>query len=178
MQTPSKFGNTPVRYYPNSAATFNLLLSGDIERNPGPTKDPCGKCSKSVRTNQRSLLCEVCLNYWHQKCIPDMSITHYSQLINSSIDWFCPPCTATCLPFSTCCDALFHELFSQRATAPVTTDPLPPTCHSAIHLKTPSPACYSMLVAFAISNRIFKHFCIFISLTLYLSRRLGCQQTV
>lgn len=41
---------------------FNLPLamSGDIEVNPGPVKDPCGNCNRPVKSNQRSLLCEDC----------------------------------------------------------------------------------------------------------------------
>ena len=40
-----RFCKTPVLFYNNSTATFNigLQLSGDIEVNPGPVKDPCGK---------------------------------------------------------------------------------------------------------------------------------------
>lgn len=108
----SKFGKSPVPYYSNATASFNFLLTvyGDIELNPGPVKDPCGSCSRPVKCNQRSLLCEDCNNFWHLKCIPDISITQYNNLISSIVDWFCPYCVYK-LPFSSCTDASFHELF-------------------------------------------------------------------
>ncbi len=31
-----KFGHMPIRYYDNSYVTFNIILSGDVETNPGP----------------------------------------------------------------------------------------------------------------------------------------------
>ena len=34
-----------------------ILLAGDIETNPGPTKYPCTACSKAVRNNQRGIFC-------------------------------------------------------------------------------------------------------------------------
>ena len=41
-------------YYNNSIATFNIILSGDIEQNPGPglPKPKCPRCGKTVRCNQ------------------------------------------------------------------------------------------------------------------------------
>ena len=115
----SKFGKAQVNYYPNSTATFNINLNvcGDIEVNPGPVKDPCGKCSRPVKCNQRSLLCEDCNLYWHQKCIPDMTVTQYTLLITSTIDWICPGCTlAASLPFASCSDASFLSVFENHTT--------------------------------------------------------------
>ena len=42
-------------YYNNSIATFNIILSGDIEQNPGPglPKPKCPRCDKTVRCNQK-----------------------------------------------------------------------------------------------------------------------------
>ena len=63
----SKFGSAPFICYINSTATFHILLtvSGDIEVNPGPVKDPCGRCSRPVKCNKRFLLCEDCNKFWH-----------------------------------------------------------------------------------------------------------------
>ena len=37
-----------------------LVLSGDVEANPGPIRHPCTICSKCVRNNQRAILCSKC----------------------------------------------------------------------------------------------------------------------
>ena len=37
-----------------------LMLSGDIELNPGPVKFPCTICKNPVKKNQRGLCCDVC----------------------------------------------------------------------------------------------------------------------
>ena len=45
-----------------------LLLSGDVEANPGP-RYPCGHCAKSVRSNQPGIFCEACYSWYHTNCI-------------------------------------------------------------------------------------------------------------
>ena len=37
-----------------------LLLCGDIQDNPGPSKCQCGLCDKVVRSNQDAIECEEC----------------------------------------------------------------------------------------------------------------------
>ena len=37
-----------------------LLLCGDIQANPGPVRYPCSVCKKSVKCNQKALLCDGC----------------------------------------------------------------------------------------------------------------------
>ena len=60
-----------------------LLLSGDINVNPGPTwKYPCGVCKKPVKSNQRGIQCDSC----------DVCPTCYETLANSSCAWICPEC--------------------------------------------------------------------------------------
>ena len=54
-------------------AWYLILLSGDIQMNPGPTRrveDPCSVCSKGCRT--KGILCDSCDSWYHTKCI-DMS---------------------------------------------------------------------------------------------------------
>ena len=38
--------------------TVIIILCGDIAQNPGPFKNPCGLCHRSVRNNQRVIQCE------------------------------------------------------------------------------------------------------------------------
>jgi len=77
-----------------------ILLSGDIELNPGPRqyKHPCGVCSKPVKSNQKGIQCEVC-NFWlHTRCIgiPD---DEYRQLQSSVDPWCCKRCQEEALPY-------------------------------------------------------------------------------
>ena len=53
-----KRAKTRIIYYNNSIATFNVILSGDIEHNPGPSlpKSKCPRCDKTVRCNQKRQL--------------------------------------------------------------------------------------------------------------------------
>lgn len=60
----------PITIYANHSATFQLIISGDIETNPGPTiRVVCPVCQKTVRKNSYRLECKVCLNITHVKCI-------------------------------------------------------------------------------------------------------------
>ena len=45
-----------------------LLLSGDIDLNPGPIKFPCGICQKAVRDGMRAVCCDECDVWYHVKC--------------------------------------------------------------------------------------------------------------
>lgn len=53
-----------------------LLLSGNVELNPGPHyKHPCGCCIKPVKANQRGVQCDICDIWYHTRCMlmnPDM----------------------------------------------------------------------------------------------------------
>ena len=42
-----------------SYCSWLLLLSGDIEINPGPVRYPCTVCAKPVRVNQRGVMCDT-----------------------------------------------------------------------------------------------------------------------
>ena len=48
--------------------TLLLFLCGDVELNPGPLRYPCGICTKSVRCNQRGILCDSCDKWFHASC--------------------------------------------------------------------------------------------------------------
>ena len=45
--------SAPILYYSNHSARFQLLISGDVETNPGPTT--CGICERTVRKNSHQM---------------------------------------------------------------------------------------------------------------------------
>ena len=50
----------------HSFLNFALLLSGDIQLNPGPTSDVCFVCKRTL--NERSFYCTKCDLKAHKKC--------------------------------------------------------------------------------------------------------------
>ena len=72
-----KRAKSRVNYYANCIATYNLILAGDIELNPGPglhakPKTPkCNVCDKAVGTNRKRVKCDVCHNLTHVSCLID-----------------------------------------------------------------------------------------------------------
>ena len=68
-----------------------LLLSNNIESNPGPPKYPCGVCSKAVGWNRPAIACDSCDTWYHKDCI-QMSSCIYNTLANSSVSWICCNC--------------------------------------------------------------------------------------
>ena len=66
---------------------------------------PCILCQKSVKRNQRALLCVNCHLWCHFKC------TSVSEaFFNSETDWLCDPCLLSELPFGVCLDESEYEL--------------------------------------------------------------------
>ena len=61
-----KISKYPINYYANSVASQNLILSGDVELNPGPgspVKNNAARYSiwnKTVGTKRKCVKCEVC----------------------------------------------------------------------------------------------------------------------
>ena len=85
-----------------------LLLSGDIEVNPGPCyKYPCSRCDKPVKSNQDGIQCDGCDLWFHRQC-EYLSKSAYLSLSNSNEAWLCSVCA---LPnfsdsfFSSYCDS-------------------------------------------------------------------------
>ena len=74
-KTKIKRTKCPVNYYSNYDATLNLILSGDIELNPGPglharkSTPKCLLCNKGVGTNRKRLQCSQCQNLTHVTCL-------------------------------------------------------------------------------------------------------------
>ena len=47
-----------------------LLLSGNVETNPGPqVKFSCGCCARPVICNQRGVQCDLCNIWFHTRCM-------------------------------------------------------------------------------------------------------------
>ena len=72
-------------------ATYLILIAGDIERNPGPIKDPCCVCSKGCHRNQRAIQCDECNGWFHARCVY-MKKAEYNKLSNTSLSWQCLKC--------------------------------------------------------------------------------------
>ena len=87
-----------IQYYSNYIATYRIILSGDIEINPGPglSKPKCQVCDITAQCNQKRLVCEHCLEMCHVKCSNHQLNQNAS---NKAYDWTCPNCRHTALPF-------------------------------------------------------------------------------
>ena len=90
---------------------YRLITSGDVHLNPGPVASPCQVCSKSVRRNQRGILCDGCDLWHHAKCV-DMTVAEYTYLSNSTDYWhatsaLCHKCTLPQVHSAT--NALCHK---------------------------------------------------------------------
>ena len=133
---------------PSSWICSLLMLSGDLETNPGPrpAKFPCGVCSRACRKGQAAIQCDTCDTWIHKNCV-QISDTNFNTL--SNVSWHClnPTC---CLPnfSSTLFDdyALeiltrnsFEALSEKTPTRPVPSSPLPPPPHHCSSHLPPYP---------------------------------------
>ena len=72
----------------------------------------CCNCLKTVRKNQKSLICSQCLQIIHVKCTGKNSQTN-----NNGIGtWKCNLCNDFSFPFSSCSDVEFDELYKSNQT--------------------------------------------------------------
>ena len=56
-------------YVRHSTAHFAvIIIAGDIELNPGPTRFPCGQCGRAVKSNNRGVCCDQCNKWYHVRC--------------------------------------------------------------------------------------------------------------
>ena len=69
-----------------------ILLSGDINLNPGPVKDPCFLCNKGCRSNQKAIQCDDCDNWYHVKCIGMKNDEYFDLVSDTSANWICTKC--------------------------------------------------------------------------------------
>lgn len=70
-----------------------LLIGGQVECNPGPTKYPCGICTRAVKTAQHGVAMVV-TNVTNASSINSMTTPEYSHLVNTSRVWICSACNA------------------------------------------------------------------------------------
>ena len=94
----SKFNKTRVSYYNRSTSCYQLekkvhvdkllFISGDIEMNPGPVREPCNNCRKTVAKNH--LTCGSCDKQYHIKC-SGITPRHYKEIKQTAhATWTCP----------------------------------------------------------------------------------------
>ena len=73
-----------------------LLLSGDVQLNPGPPtrtpKYPCGVCSKNVNSIHKEMECEDCLTWYHIKCVNIGDNIYQVHMHHNSYTWVWPKC--------------------------------------------------------------------------------------
>ena len=84
---PSKASNiSNFKYF-----SILLLLSGNIELNPGPRtpKFPCGVCRKACTWKQQAVACDECDTWYHKQCLT-MDTQIYNNLNN--VSWYCCAC--------------------------------------------------------------------------------------
>jgi hypothetical protein len=74
-----------------------IILSGDIQVNPGPTINtldrssvyPCGSCEEPVNwEHNRALCCDNCSLWYHSKCLEESS-DKIDLLGHSNVSWIC-----------------------------------------------------------------------------------------
>lgn len=112
-----------ISYYSNATCVFNvaeyrILRSGDVEINPGyenelseaskqprNLKFPRRVCEKSVRNNQKGILCDNCNMWFHCQCI-GINAMEYQALASSDDEWICYLCALPC----------FSDSFFETAT--------------------------------------------------------------
>ena len=108
----------PVAYYSNTSATQRLVLSADIEENPGPIQDKktsetpavqrtkikakCPNCTKTVQSNHKRFMCTVCFDLYHAKYTNLKGNELRNIRADKPQDWVCARCQITTLPFFNC----------------------------------------------------------------------------
>ncbi len=93
--------NTRLKQNPTSTRSKNkltshllllLLLSGDIELNPGPDSIyPCAYCELKVDYGMKAIQCDHCSMWYHKTCIT-MCTEDYENLENNSLSFLCYRC--------------------------------------------------------------------------------------
>lgn len=72
---------------------YLILLCGDIQSNPGPSKYPCTLCEKTVRYNQKALQCDECKEWTHIKCDGQITDAEYAMFQKHEyLSWSCHSC--------------------------------------------------------------------------------------
>ena len=106
------------RSKPASISTLTMLLlliSGDIQLNPGPSAEPdtsvCPECNILVDWEEEGIECECCCFWYHRKCINMSKETYNLHNNHASLEWYCIKCD---MPSFT--SSLFGNLTNASAT--------------------------------------------------------------
>ena len=71
-------------------AILLLILSNDINLNPGPEgEEPCSMCSQPTN-EENSMKCETCSRPCHLSCSEKQSNVNPNDVANVSFEWICP----------------------------------------------------------------------------------------
>ena len=71
-----------------------LLLSGDIQSNPGPANTcQCTVCQRKVQNNDAAVSCDSCQNWSHTNCVGIMEDEYQRLIATGSFTFYCPSCT-------------------------------------------------------------------------------------
>jgi hypothetical protein len=70
---------------------ISTILSGDVETNPGPTRVNCGVCTETIRAMSNPITCSGCSTQHHSQCIG----TRHQQIACRLPDWRCNPCNGS-----------------------------------------------------------------------------------
>ena len=63
-----------------------------------PCKYPCVLCSKSCKSYQKCILCDLCDKWVHLSCT-DLTILEFTTLANSTASYYCSSCYSQIFPF-------------------------------------------------------------------------------
>ena len=83
-----------------NSALFLILLSGQVELNPGPPISgslnlssifPCGYCEDPVTWEQRGICCDSCDMWFHKDCV-DMGSFTFLAYSTTNVSWICCRC--------------------------------------------------------------------------------------
>ena len=82
------------KFQKTTLLTLILILSNDIELNPGPRNAsifPCGYCDQPVNWSDQGVCCREC-SIWHHKSCGDISTKEMEYLEGSNVVWLCCKC--------------------------------------------------------------------------------------
>ena len=87
------------RYHSLSYYHWMILLSRDVESNPGPVKFPCTQCCKAEKQNDQASQCNRCENWSHTVFC---GISHKQYQLHTKLgdtkEWLCHTCIVLHLP--------------------------------------------------------------------------------
>ena len=118
-----------------------ILLSGDINMNPGPGNRsifPCGVCDIPVNWTQEGVCCNNCSVWYHKSC-DDLSSRNMSYIGRSSVIWHCCKCNSinvdsfTFNSFELSTSNVYNPLMHLDSTI----DSITSSCFSPLHASSP-----------------------------------------